>query len=71
MQPRGEGASSNVETQMSMVAWFSELDAGDVSVAGGKGANLAAMTGAGLPVPPGFVVTPAAYFRSMDAAGTR
>jgi pyruvate,water dikinase len=40
---------------------LAELDRGDVALAGGKGANLGAMLRAGLPVPPGFCVTVAAY----------
>jgi pyruvate,water dikinase len=43
------------------VMWFEELDKDDVPIAGGKGANLGEMTKAGLPVPPGFVVTAEAY----------
>jgi rifampicin phosphotransferase len=37
------------------------LDAADLDIAGGKGANLGELTAAGFPVPPGFVVTTAAY----------
>ncbi|MFI6869147.1 PEP/pyruvate-binding domain-containing protein [Nocardia sp. NPDC050406] len=39
--------------------------------AGGKGASLARMAGAGLPVPPGFHVTTAAYRRFAAANGLR
>ena len=38
------------------VVWFDESACRDVRVAGGKGASLAAMTAAGLNVPPGFVI---------------
>lgn len=38
-----------------------------VELTGGKGAGLAAMTAAGLPVPPGFVVTTAALTAAVDA----
>jgi pyruvate,water dikinase len=38
----------------------------DVATAGGKGANLGELTAAGLPVPPGFVVTVDAYRRFAD-----
>ena len=38
------------------LVWFDDAACRDVRVAGGKGASLAAMTAAGLPVPPGFVV---------------
>jgi pyruvate,water dikinase len=39
-----------------LIAWFGEIDRGDVPVAGGKGASLSDMVLAELPVPPGFVV---------------
>jgi pyruvate, water dikinase len=39
----------------------------DVAVAGGKGASLAAMTAAGLPVPPGFVVPADSLEAAVDA----
>src|SRR6185437_14632354 len=35
--------------------------ASDVAVAGGKGASLARLQAAGLPVPPAFILTTAAY----------
>ncbi|HET9450045.1 MAG TPA: PEP/pyruvate-binding domain-containing protein, partial [Aggregicoccus sp.] len=40
----------------------------DVALVGGKGANLGEMTRAGLPVPPGFVVTSAAFAVAMAPA---
>lgn len=53
------------------IAWFAELSRSDLARAGGKGANLGEMTRAGLPVPPGFVITPQAFFAALDAAGVR
>ena len=47
------------------VAWFNELSKEDVAIAGGKGANLAEMARADVPVPPGFIVTSAAYFHFL------
>ncbi|MCM1243927.1 MAG: PEP-utilizing enzyme [Roseburia sp.] len=44
-----------------MIRRFHEIGKEDVMTAGGKGANLGEMTQAGLPVPPGFVVTADAY----------
>lgn len=44
------------------VVWFSEVGKADIPLVGGKGANLGEMTSAGLPVPPGFIVTAEAYF---------
>jgi pyruvate,water dikinase len=43
------------------VLWFDEITRDDVAVAGGKGANLGELTAAGIPVPPGFVVTASSY----------
>ena len=50
---------------------FETLRRDDTPVAGGKGANLGEMTAAGLPVPPGFVVTGQAYLHALDVAGCR
>lgn len=44
------------------VAWFLEVDKDDVSLVGGKGANLGEMTRAGFPVPNGFIITSSAYY---------
>jgi pyruvate, water dikinase len=41
---------------MTEVLWLADERCGDVACSGGKGASLAAMTTAGLPVPPGFVI---------------
>jgi len=49
------------------VRWFDGLTRSDIAVAGGKGANLAELARAGIPVPPGFVVTVGAYERFADA----
>ncbi len=46
---------------MDYVRWFEDLGREAVLIAGGKGANLAEMTRAGLPVPPGFVVCADAF----------
>jgi pyruvate,water dikinase len=53
------------------VAGFEELGRNDVGFAGGKGANLGEMTGAGLPVPPGFVIGAPAYAAFCDNSGLR
>ncbi|MCK5577046.1 MAG: phosphoenolpyruvate synthase, partial [Dehalococcoidales bacterium] len=44
------------------IAWFNEVTKDDVDIVGGKGANLGEMTLAGIPVPPGFIVTAEAYY---------
>ena len=46
---------------MTYTAWFDEIGKDDIALAGGKGANLGELSHAGLPVPPGFVLTTAAY----------
>ena len=51
------------------VVKFEDLDKSDIGIAGGKGANLGELTQAGIPVPPGFVVTAQAYEKFMDEAG--
>ena len=45
------------------------VDRGALPVVGGKGANLGELTRAGLPVPPGFCVTTAAYELVAGGAG--
>jgi len=47
---------------MKSIVWFDEIDKNDVPLVGGKGANLGEMTKAGIPVPPGFIVTAGSYF---------
>ncbi|MGV3758041.1 MAG: phosphoenolpyruvate synthase [Actinomycetota bacterium] len=54
-----------------LVSWFDELGSADVGTVGGKGANGGEMAGAGLPVPPGFVVTADAFRKAMDDGGVR
>jgi pyruvate, water dikinase len=49
-----------------LVARFDHPAAGETAVAGGKGASLSRMAGAGLPVPPGFVVCSAAFRDFLD-----
>ncbi len=50
---------------------FTDLSREDVPYAGGKGANLGELTGAGLPVPPGFVIGAPAYAAFCDESGVR
>ena len=58
-----------MSTDGKLIAWFSEVGQGDIALAGGKGANLGEMSRAGMPVPPGFIVTAEAYFEFMRGAG--
>ncbi|MFC3957235.1 phosphoenolpyruvate synthase [Halovivax cerinus] len=51
------------------VLWLDEIGADDLESVGGKGASLGELTGAGLPVPPGFVVTAKTYREFIENAG--
>ena len=50
------------------VLWLDEIDGDDLDTVGGKAASLGEMTGAGLPVPPAFVVTAGTYRRFIETA---
>lgn len=55
-----------------LVLPFAEIGAADVAAVGGKAASLGELVSAGLPVPPGYVVTTAAFeaaLRALDADG--
>ncbi|MBX0298283.1 PEP/pyruvate-binding domain-containing protein [Haloarcula nitratireducens] len=54
-----------------IVRWLHDSDAEDIDATGGKGANLATLAQAGLPVPPGFVVTTTAYRALVDTPEIR
>jgi pyruvate,water dikinase len=51
------------------VLWLEDIAADDLGSVGGKGASLGELAGAGLPVPPAFVVTAGTYRRFIEAAG--
>ncbi|ELZ91746.1 phosphoenolpyruvate synthase [Haloferax mucosum ATCC BAA-1512] len=51
------------------VVWLDDVRADDLDLVGGKGASLGELTGAGLPVPPGFVVTANTYRAFIENAG--
>ena len=51
--------------KLPLVIDFKKVDKGDIPLVGGKGANLGEMTKAGFPVPPGFVVTSASYWKFL------
>ena len=51
------------------VRWLDEIRSDDIGSVGGKGASLGEMTAAGLPVPPGFVVTAETYRRFIEETG--
>ena len=54
--------------QTDIVLPFTAIDRASLSIAGGKAANLGEMARAGLPVPPGFCVTTAAYALVAEGA---
>jgi len=56
---------------MAYTVQFQDVGKDDVALVGGKGANLGEMTRAGMPVPPGFIVTAQAYFSFLDTLGLR
>lgn len=58
-------------TTAPLVLPFGDRRCREVGLSGGKGASLAVMTGEGLPVPPGFVVTSAAFEAAVDPNGLR
>ncbi|MDY6917354.1 MAG: PEP/pyruvate-binding domain-containing protein, partial [Chloroflexota bacterium] len=45
---------------------FGEVDRNDIPFVGGKGANLGELTKAGVPVPPGFIVTARSYYYFLE-----
>ena len=51
------------------VRWLEDIRADDIGSVGGKGASLGEMTQAGLPVPPGFVVTADTYRSFIEDTG--
>ena len=54
---------------MPHIAWYEDFDPSDADDLGGKNASLITMTAAGLPVPPGFAVTAAAYRKVFADSG--
>lgn len=51
------------------IVWFGQVGRDAVPLVGGKGANLGELTQAGIPVPPGFVVTTHAYREFINHSG--
>ncbi len=48
------------------IVWFDKVTKNDISIVGGKGANLGEMTQANIPVPPGFIVTASTYYEFLQ-----
>jgi len=57
--------------QVPFIKWLSELTKDSGQIAGGKGASLAEMFNAKLPVPPAFVVTTSAYNYFVEKTGIK
>ncbi len=51
----------NAQRNEKLILWFEELTKEDISLVGGKNANLGEMMQAKIPVPPGFAITAHAY----------
>jgi pyruvate, water dikinase len=58
-------------TEPPLVLPFPDPRCRDVALSGGKGASLAIMTGEGLAVPPGFVITSVAFAAAVDRDALR
>jgi rifampicin phosphotransferase len=56
-------------TTVESILPLSALSRGSIPIAGGKAANLGEMVRAGVPVPPGFVLTTSAYHAATKTAG--
>ena len=65
--PRAQGGESSIG--QSYVVFFEKGDGAQKNLLGGKGAGLAEMTRAGLPVPPGFTITTEACLRYYALGG--
>jgi hypothetical protein len=65
-QEQERGKQSNATD---IIVPFTDLSRDALALVGGKGANLGELTGAGLPVPPGFCVTTVAYEIVASEAG--
>ena len=60
-----------MQAGQSFIRWFPELSLADRPVVGGKGASLGELMRAEVPVPPGFVVTTAAFEEFLSSADPR
>ena len=51
------------------IKWFSDIRKADVSLVGGKCANLGELISIGIPVPDGFAITSQAYIKLIQDTG--
>jgi len=56
---------------MKTISWFKEISKDNISIVGGKGANLGEMYNLGMPVPPGFMVNADAYKEFIERANIK
>ena len=54
-----------------LIAWIEEVSSKDTLLVGGKGANLGELASAGIPVPPGFIVTSLAFKKFLEESGLK
>src|SRR5579859_3166504 len=64
-----EQERSEYTNDTKIVLPFAAIHRDMLALVGGKAANLGELTGAGLPVPPGFCITTAAYEQVASEAG--
>ena len=57
---------NNVNIKYMFIKTFNQINKKSVDIAGGKGASLGEMTAAGLPIPPGFIITAQAFDRFLE-----
>ena len=69
--PSPSSRSDPIPAGTRVIAPFEDLPAEATAIAGGKGASLARMAGAGLPVPRGFVVCAAAFESFLERHAAR
>jgi pyruvate,water dikinase len=58
--------ASRLDSAAATIAWFADIGLPDRPRVGGKGASLGELERAGIPVPPGFVITTAAFRSFID-----
>ncbi|PIS09627.1 phosphoenolpyruvate synthase [Candidatus Beckwithbacteria bacterium CG10_big_fil_rev_8_21_14_0_10_34_10] len=56
-----------MEKKQLHIVWFNQIDRDDISLVGGKGANLGEMVKAKFPIPNGFIVTAEAYWHFINS----
>src|SRR3546814_888267 len=67
--PCGSSKEGRIMSEAPYILWLDDASASGSPLLGGKFANLAEMTQAGLAVPPGFGVTTVAYRHFMASTG--